>query len=473
MEYVGASSGAVLGFITKGTRGGIYGWKLGKKLSKNKQMPPTSRSSRRTRSSMSFKFRPYPTPGTSTRSKSSAHLSVGRSSNRTPRNSRRSSNVSMYSRRSSLLSNASSSLSHAGNSNVVQKAGYKRGRKVHKEGRKKKVKVSGALRKKIHAVIDKQDCIGWYKEILPVQTIKPVDNLQQITAVNFSTSDGISGLYFDPGTVLQVASTLYNQFVPASANKSTANSGLFNPGSFKVRVLEQNVVHYFKNNTARTITLKVWDWSPKVTFVGAGQDPVSYLSTELARLAPTGPAGSGGNVGNVNVLSMLPSTIGFTPKMIPGFSNLYTMDETIVKLEAGKEYYHKLKGPNDKLYDYAKYFQTGSSFISNQQKFVKGTIVAMYTDTTSSSLGAAGRFTDIVAGDPYAVLVETTAFTKIALPEQAGFVTPAVAPAAGAPQFLGNRKSAFAIKNWAVVQGAGTVVDMEDENPQTAATTGV
>jgi hypothetical protein len=132
-------------------------------------------------------------------------------------------------------------------------------------------------------------------------------------------------------------------------------------------------------------------------------------------------------------------------------------------LEPGKEYYHKVKGPNMKTYDFNKYFK--DSTYHDIQKFCKGTIIMASLDLTSTSLATHGRFTDIPVGDPQGLIIETTYFTKIKCPERAGFQTPAVYPAAGTPQPLSQKSQHAWSIVYPVVAQAGVVEYRQDENP--------
>lgn len=467
-NVIGRASATTLGWIAGGTRGAYLANKHYKILPNNYKMGRSGTST--VRGSSGVHKRRY--SGSNFGSRSS-HRSQSLSGGT---RSRRGSDVSMYSRRSSLMSSAGgrSSVVKAQANNVVAGPSRKRGRKVHKEGRKKGVKVPRLLRKQVKSILEKQDYIGWYKEIITNQVQKPIDNLQSVFHACLRTCDAIPGIFFDPVSVRNAASILWNKFVPVNQNNVGTTAGQFQMDTLQIKVLEQNVIHRMKNNTARNMTLKIWDWSPKTTLQFQGFDPIPYLTAELLRLSPSGAPGSITEVSNYNVLGVTVGTIGFNPKMVPAFNQYYSLDETIVNLEPGKEYNHKLSGPNHKMYDYKKFFMNGAAQICNSQKFIKGTMVCMILDLDTTTLQTTGRTTDIVAADPFGLLLETTCFYKIAMPEQAGFIVPDAATGftAGQSKSLGNRKSAFAIKNWASAQ-AGIITSIEDENPQAPTTVGV
>lgn len=348
----------------------------------------------------------------------------------------------------------------------------KKGRSVKKEARKKLIKVPLKLRKQVKQIMEKSDYVGWFKEKYWNIVYKLGDNVQNVYSLLDRTVNGIPGLLFDPLSVNNAASILFNKRVPGAASLTNADADLFNTATLKIKVIDSSVQHLIKNVTGQTINIKLWDISPKSIIPGPGHNPVIFLQGELLRLAPTGAAGSSTDVSSMNVLGNLVTDIGFSPNMVPAFRQYYSLDETVIRLEPGKEYLHVLKGPSHKLYDYTKFFQNGSITINNAQKFMKQTMICIVGDiqSTTGPAVSVGRFTDTVAADPYGIVVESTMFTKVAMPEQAGFVVPAVPVAAGRSQFLGNRKSAFAIKNWVQTQ-VGVVVNVDDENPQSVVLT--
>jgi len=138
------------------------------------------------------------------------------------------------------------------------------------------------------------------------------------------------------------------------------------------------------------------------------------------------------------------------------------VDETVITLEAGKQYTHNLQGPKDKVYEFDKFFQHG--VFLNNQKFTKHSIMSYSWDLNASSTNQPGRFSDLgpTGTSGFGILMETTTFTKLEIPEQAGFVMPTSLPVGGKSQIMGNQKNSFAIKQWTVTQ-SGTTVRIGDE----------
>lgn len=375
------------------------------------------------------------------------------------RSSLASSSMSM-SRRSSLLSSKRSytgrMLDKGDGSNVTATWSKKSGRKVMKEGRpKKKVKVSKSLRGKINKVLEKEAGNGWYKQIQYAGPFTPIDNDQ---LVFYPSSNGQA---FTPTDVLQAAGVLFNGYNPAGPIGNFTTTGFVAP-TFKVTVIDSSAVYRFKNNTARTLTLKVWDVSPKSANTDSlGLTPIEQWNANLAAERPDflDATNSG-----VNPLSNLSSTLTMHPQSSPSFMKAFSVDETVVTLEAGKEYNHKLSGPKAKVYDYSKFIVNGT--MSDYQKMNKYTFCAVYVDLATTDPGTlVGRWTDITATDGFGLLCEATHFYRLSLPEQAGLVIPTL-PVAGSSIGLTNRKSnVSAIKVFNTVQGAVPVVVVQDEQP--------
>lgn len=358
-------------------------------------------------------------------------------------------------------------------SNIKARAAVSKRKKVNREGRsRKKVKVSKSFRKKVKKVIESREQYGWFQErdSFSGNPIPPLDEAQQVFNVGTWNSDG-APTFFDPISVLNAASILFNIKGPLVPDKTITDAGNFQNETLRVRVIDSNVTYRFKNNTARQILLKLWDYSPK-TIGKSNQNVLNEWNSALVMMAPSGAPGTTGTLTNLNPLSVTFQTIGASPKHCPSLMHQYSWDETIVNIEPGKEFTHTLKGPKDKMYEFAKFYVNG--VFQNQQKIVKGTLAAFWTDLTSTITGGVGRWTDMTGGVGTGLLCEVTAFYKIAMPEQAGFTIPTPAIGPGRAQQLTRRvHRVFAIKHWVNAQPASAVMEVEDENPSTNPTTGV
>lgn len=427
-DVVGSVSAGTLGYITGNTRGARRAIALYRNY-ENMRRGSTSETRGRSRSR---------TPH-ATKKRGASSMSIGSSKRFRSR---------------SRVSFARSVASSSSANNVLAKASKKKGHKVAKEGLKKKIQVPLKLRKQIKQVVhDTPSAVGRYTDI-KYFTITPTDS--QVITMLGNTTETKPNL-FDPAWINYVASTLFNG-AAVTFNPTLALAKLFSTRTLKVEVLKQNVIYRMMNNTQRTLTVKIWDLSPKSRQYNQGFDPLAYWTGSFSNEAVV--------PNNPNKYFITPQTLYAHPKMSEAFRNMYSLDETIIQLEAGKEYVHKLNGPN-MVYDFQKFWDQGT--FSNQQKFIKHTMICVYCDLINTTLATPGRFTDIVAADPNDLIIEQTTFTKIRMPEQVGYTVPTPVPIAGDIVPMNQRYSCYAIQNWAGSQ-AGTVSKIEDENPVTAAT---
>lgn len=356
-------------------------------------------------------------------------------------------------------------------SGVTTAASKRNGTRVKREGVKKTVKVSANFRKKVKQSLESDACYGTMMEI-NTQLVQPITDEQYVAALG--RNSGNVKQYFDPCYVLNVCSQLFNNKSPVF-NPTIGDSGNFAPTTFQAHVIKQSVTHRMKNNTARHLTIKVYDVSPKGVQYSNGFDAVTYWREQMQNEAAAGDVNT-----RVNISTATPNTLYAKPKYCKGFMNRFTIDETIVNLEPGKEYNHKVEGPNHMDYKFQKFWDstTGNSGVfANQQKFVKMTFVVVHGDLVT---GIAQDNIGMVAGrrvllpgtnnEIYGLVVESTVYTKVKVPEQAGFNVPAGALPATMP--LHNRKTnPYILKNW-TVSSAGTslgtnYVEINDDQPMT------
>lgn len=453
-------SGATLGYITNNVQGAYTGYQLagkaydymhrkrGKTSSNNRNMAPVpavvvNSTPARGRTKQRA---PYNTPKSLKKKSSRMSMSSGRSRSRI---------------RFSM---------HSSSNNVVASASRKRGRKVKREGRKKPVRVGKLFRKKVNAVFTKRGPNGHFQEIVMNPIMKPIDNRQDLQFTSIRPFDGIVGWNFTPTYIAYVYALLYNKAsYPATVTTDITYNGVTGAGvtpNLQIHVKEQYYIVRMKNNTARTMTVKLWDISPKNVQEEDFTNTLDFLFQELVGKQPFGAAGTAGQQSRENPLSINYQTIGFNPKMLSSFRHHFTLDETIITLEAGKEYVHKVKGPNDKMYKFNSFFKADT--YRPVQKFCKQTLVAHYLDMVGNEV-APGRVTDIVNEDGYGLLTEQTCYTTIKCPDQTGFQNPATVTV-GAIQPLTQKGYCFGIKNWGDVTQIGPVFDIEDETgaPATA-----
>jgi len=242
----------------------------------------------------------------------------------------------------------------------------------------------------------------------------------------------------------------------------------------KVNVIKQETTFRLKNNTARVMYLKLYVCSPKSILPPAGIDPAIHWIDEM-----TNERGNASitEQDKRNLASASPNTLYATPYLCKNWMNRFATDCTNIILEPGKEYVHKVVGPNME-YKFNKYYEAtnagaGGGSFQNQQKFVKFAFLTCYYDLVGTSGGACSRGVNMFAASdsvPYGLLVETTNYTKISQPDQTGIKNPA-AFVSGANQPLNQRKDdPYWLADYSNLGPVGPVGVVEDENPQAPAT---
>lgn len=412
---------------------------------------------------------PSPTPRSRRTRPASRSLSRGRTRQRTGAGPRsRARTPSPPTRRSS---SSRSPVSVSNSTNISAGAQRSKSGGVRLEGVQKAVKVNKQFKKKVQAAMKSDNYkTGFMMEIFSNDILRPVECGQVVGRVGHMSNGIIQN--FDPNYINHVASCLFN-LKTMTQTPDIGDANLFTK-NLVVDVIKQSVTYRFKNQTARTMTLKVFDVSPKNRNFQKGFDPVSYWFNAFGDENTAEP-------NKVNLNGITPNTLYAHPKMSETFKRQYSIDENIVVLEAGKEYVHKVIGPNI-TYDFRKYFDNPDNDVEifqNQQKFVKMTFVTYHLDLATTAfvgqplgglVGQAqgGRFTDLDNSErPYGLLCEATVFTKIRMPDQVGFIKDT--PQGNAQQLNLRKQKPYIIKDWTIRQFKTTteVKLVQDENPST------
>lgn len=355
--------------------------------------------------------------------------------------------------------------------------------KVRFSRKRKFVKVSNNLRKKIKLVIESEKLIGKYTHVTYYQFTpgKPFsgafDDQQTVEYFGLLTRTGAgpsitqNRILFSPMGVLSAVGRLLN---PTNVTKAALSvidynnigtlNGYLNYQTAKIKVLKQTAIYRIRNNTGRSVTLKIYCLTPKTQDMAnqeVGINPTDIWNSSLD-LQDNNP------LTGENPLSVRLETLYANPKMCSGFRQHYKIEETIVNIDAGKEYNYKVDGPS-MMYEYAKYW-TLSKFY-DKQKFTKQVMMVAYNDLVRTTGGTTGRYTDHTVNDASSILVEQSYYIKFAIPDQVGFTMPS-SLTSGANQSLTSRRYCFGIDNYQGDQ-AGTVEYVGDENPIDEATSTV
>lgn len=439
-DVIGGASAATLGFISGGIKGAGAAYGLYSNFARRRKegMAPLPRPASKT----SQKRKSTSDPGF----KTVKRMGIGKSRGKVKR----------------------VSTARAGNNNQLVKANSEKGYSARKKGLKKPVKVPRKLRKQIKKVLETEAVVGKHLAIhyfaftpgVPFQTPSPNDE----NTFEFVGYPGVTGalgsaenrLLFSPQYVRYCVSRLCGglaaQQVLNWAQLDTNET--IDAKIARIRVIKQSATYRLRNNTGRTVTIRIMCWSPKSVDYSneVGSNPYDVWTKALNdQSAPFQQNPTGTTVW----------TLYNSPKYLQQMKNMYAMDETIVDVPAGKEYIYKVDGPQME-YDFSKYWKDGKFY--DMQRFVKQVSFVACNDLTKTSLNKWGRYTDNTIASSGGVVVEQTCYVKFAIPEQVGFKYP-TNQEAGVNQSLEMKRYVFGIDNF---QGAqtGVVSYIGDENPQ-------
>lgn len=452
MEIDDVAAGA-LGFIHGNVPGAYLGYKAWKKYKsyQKKNMAPVPKSKLTTKGA---KRRAPPTKYAGKRKKSLSATSYAGTRRRSSTNSY------LFSTGSSV----GSALSN-GTSAIRVKAVRQKGTAVHKEGRKKRVKVPKLLRKQVNQILKPSDNVGTFMEIHG-QRVVLKDLGQSLKQIGYS-SKGVRGNMFDPVFVQYAAAVLFRG-KSGILDPALVTSDIFNNKVLKVNVLKQHVTFRMKNNTARVMNIKLYIVSPKsiLPHTETGDAAIYWIDSMKNEEGAT-------NVDKRNLGLATPNTLYATPYMSKMFMQRYSVDQTTIVLEPGKEYQHTVEGPA-KVYDFAKYFQAdtgggGAQDLENNQKFTKSAFITCYYDLAGTGNGDSTRGVNMYAGSEtngYGLLVESTIYMKIVQPDLTGFEYPSTGVLNGLKQDLTFRKvNPYYLKDWSNTGPQAGIQLINDNTP--------
>lgn len=453
-DIIGAASAATLGFIHGDLKGAKLAYNLYKKYSNS--MPPQRE---RFYPVTPIRSSPYPARRSSTSSRYSnifAPMSVG--------SSRRPSTLSVRSSASSRHHRRGGS-AKTGERHVLVKRKHKKGMQPK---RTKKIKVSRKFAKKVNQVINKSQTHSGYLLEFGGNPLPQIPANKQLVA-NFGTSaDGTLGILFSPTQVLNVASVLWNTKAYSAAPAYT-DAGMF-PLNAKIKVKNLRSIFKLVNLGQRTYSIQVILCKPKSrTVVGS---PITDWTNALAA----------DNTGakSINVNNTLSTQLYTHPTMTKTFNANWKTETTKVLLEPGQTYDYHVQGPKLHTYDYQKFVNPAAGgFTTNDPKttryvmfVVNGDILGM--GSTSGVYTAVPGTTDLsssvnaTSSKGYQMHVEYRNYYDILCPDEAGWLSGGVAPAAGAVPLF-ERRDAYAVyNNYGTIGGSDTTARIDEENPAAA-----
>jgi len=293
---------------------------------------------------------------------------------------------------------------------------------------------------------------------------------------------------FHPYYFLDAASVLFNNkaATQSSYNPTTANSlGFgaepgFEPATAKGLHARFTVVNSFeswiiKNNTQRTITVKILLCQPKA----AGVSTSTPYSLESATYAAGGAYDFlGGPVTQwvyqintdrtANQLTQnLPETLKTLPQGTPAWNSMFKSEMTEVVLEPGTTYDYHVEGPKDLTVDFEKYLQGNNLF--DIRTYCRAPVFIWHADIVGNSGSLQGkRFAYLGTQNGTGVFLERKKYCKISCP--ANLVGPIVTEAnlnGTKPQQIAFNRPRYFTYVWEDTDvPSATQIEVQKQNPQ-------
>jgi len=341
-----------------------------------------------------------------------------------------------------------------------RKANSKRVSGKYKPKGRKNVKVSKNFVLKVRKATDVAKIRGHYQSNEQT-TLNPTLINQQTVYQNIPTSatnasaQGTNGL-FSAVRILHAASRCWN-FKTAATDPSLGGGGAnalnLNKTTTVIDVRKQWWVLNYRNNTARTMYIKVFKCAPK------NLDGINTAQGAWGNAIATG-IGAAYIIGTPAVSV---NTLHTSPKMYKEFNVHYKCEEDHLTIEPGQSHVMTIQGPSME-YDMKKFF-IGTEYQEYQKQDVF-LMHAVYTDligVNSSTLVQRAPL-DPAVGE---LIVEARNYIEMSMPETVGWQSGGIAPAPGAVQNI-NRVMRFVVDDFtdktsvAILSTAQDRTDMEN-----------
>lgn len=290
----------------------------------------------------------------------------------------------------------------------------------HKKG--KKIKVSKYFKDKVAKALSDKVIHGSWDQISfdNLSIIGFPNNGQIVTGLGELSSNDHSDWAFDPEDFLHAASVLWNDKADSQSSRlwhSSSNLGYSETGlagdaltdvrtsgdetrfqmNIKLTIKKSYEVYKIKNNTQRTMVMKIFLCAPKE--VGAksqilnAQPAGSNVITVTSDPAPIGNPGTLWQNelqkqvrSNINIAKATVNTLYNDPKDCPGFNKVYKTDCTTIVLEPGQVYDYYIQGPSNFTIDYNTLLRgsgTDDAAYMGIQKWMRYPFMTAYLDLVS------------------------------------------------------------------------------------------
>lgn len=338
---------------------------------------------------------------------------------------------------------------------------YKKGN-ANKVRGLKKVKVPARLRKQIKQTIEANHIHGYMQEnyICTFNPAAPVNSNQTTTIENMYLPNDSFGSIFSWNHVLHCASRLWNGKAAGSTPQIT-DAGNFVNNTTKVTVKKQWVTIRIKNDSTRTLRMKVVSATPKGSKCLA--TPVAAWTQAVANEITSGRVINCGN-GIAQLYTH--------PKIFDEFNNMYGTSEMDYTLEPGQSVEQNVQGPAMD-YDGDKFFQLGAYNTFQKQdifNFMVVTCDLIYAaaQVAPALAAVAGHLNDNTTFAPQNwILIEGTYHVQMSMPEPTGWQSGGIAPAAGAVANV-NRVKRYVFDDFNTTPQEASAVEYrtDEQNPK-------
>lgn len=340
-----------------------------------------------------------------------------------------------------------------------------------KKGLKKKVSVSKNFKDKVLKSVASKEIVGYFRSIqFADQQCGLFANRQ---AIQFLPNSGLSlaGSLFNATRILHVAGRLWGN-EPAVQDPSFPvvvgpSGNMYNWKNVQIEVKKQFWQFTAKNNTTRTMRVKVYQASPRKSFTNtsftSGGDPLQLWDHGLDQLNHTGVFKGKYTNPLTGLLVDYPykEMLGMTPHMSRHVTDHYSLTSTEYLVQPGQDFDWTVTGPRG-LIDYSKFIEN-DVMMPFQKDDIWQFLVVEY-DIASSFADAAYTYHIPGSGEDvgHRLIVQCKYACTIVMPEQTGFTEP-TSISAGELQPMDLRKPAIVIDDFTPSPNLAGAVDRVDD----------
>jgi len=300
------------------------------------------------------------------------------------------------------------------------------GKKLKPKGRKY-VKVSKDFKAKVMKATEAGKVAGQFHST-DIGVLTAALSGQQTTSHQLMpNSSGLNGL-FNAKRVLHCVSRMWNGKAVTSTPQ-IADAGMIQPLQTVIDVKKQWWVYKIRNNSARTICVRMWKCAPK--HLQSDVDPIGAWRQSITRAITEGYYITSPATYNDQLLYV-------KPQLFAQFNQFYKVEEVTMVIEPGQSHEFTITGPS-MVYDMKKFY------IDNlYQEYQKQDVIllsAVWTDLIGETAGVLVGRDGLNVGDGE-VIYESQYFCNVVMPETIGWQSGGVMPAAG-PVLNANRTKRY------------------------------